>query len=67
MALALVPSAPATDAAFFVVFGIFVVALVVLVVIVIVWAVRHDLAGRVAWRRRQARGRQTPPPPQAGP
>lgn len=41
------------NAAFFVIFGIFIVAMVVLVVIVIVWAVRHDIAGRREWRRRQ--------------
>ena len=52
----------AGNAAFYVVFGIFVVAMVMLAVIVIVWAVRHDIAGREAWRRRQeARG----PPPTA--
>jgi len=68
MALALLPSAPATDAAFFAIFGIFVVALLALVVIVIVWAVRHDLAGRQAWRERQeARGHRPPPPPRATP
>jgi heme exporter protein D len=61
--------ASAGNSAFYVVFGIFVVALVALVVIVIVWAVRHDLAGREAWRARQeARGRQPPPnPPGAAP
>jgi len=72
MALALLPSAPATDAAFFAIFGIFVVALLALVVIVIVWAVRHDLAGRQAWRERQeasreARGHRPPPPPRSTP
>jgi hypothetical protein len=41
------------NAAFFVIFGVFVVAMLVLVVIVIVWAVRHDMAGREAWKRRQ--------------
>ncbi len=66
MAPALVPTAPATDAAFLAIFGVFVVAMVALVVIVIVWAVRHDVAGRAAWRQRQeaaAEGR--PPPPRA--
>ena len=53
MAPALVLPAPATNAAFFVVFGIFVVAMVVLIVIIIMWAVRHDIAGRRAWRERQ--------------
>ncbi|HVT41567.1 MAG TPA: hypothetical protein VHD39_01185 [Acidimicrobiales bacterium] len=41
------------NVAFFVIFGLFVVAMVVLVVIVILWAVRHDIAGRRAWRQRQ--------------
>jgi len=37
--------------------------MVVLIVIIMVWAVRHDVAGRRAWRERQeARqaGRQLP-------
>jgi hypothetical protein len=42
-----------TDAAFFIVFAIFIVAMVALIVIVIRWAVRHDIAGRQAWRKRQ--------------
>jgi hypothetical protein len=42
-----------TDVAFFITFGIFIVAMVALIVIVIMWAVRHDLAGRRAWRQRQ--------------
>jgi hypothetical protein len=63
MAPALVPPAPATDAAFFVIFGIFVVALLVLAVIVIVWAVRHDVAGRQAWRERQAAAQRYPRSP----
>ncbi|HWD55878.1 MAG TPA: hypothetical protein VG346_12190 [Acidimicrobiales bacterium] len=73
MAPALVPPAPATDAAFVVVFGLFVVALVVLVVIIVVWAVRHDVVGRRAWRERQeaawrARGEDDAlSPPQARP
>ena len=45
--------ASAGNTAFFVIFGIFVVAMLALVVIVIMWAVRHDLAGRQAWRARQ--------------
>ncbi len=53
MAPALALPAPATSAAFFVVFGLFVVAMVVLLVIIITWAVRHDIAGRRAWRARQ--------------
>ena len=66
MAPALVPTAPATDAAFLAIFGVFVVAMVVLIVIVIVWAVRHDLAGRAAWRQRQtAAAEQRSPPPRA--
>ena len=60
------PLASAGNIAFFVIFGIFVVAMIALVVIVIMWAVRHDLAGRQAWRTRQearARGQQPPDPP----
>ena len=45
--------ASAGNTAFFVIFGIFVVAMLALVVIVIMWAVRHDMAGRKAWRARQ--------------
>jgi hypothetical protein len=68
MAPALVLAAPATDAAFFAIFGVFVVAMVVLVVIVIVWAVRHDMAGRKAWSRRQeVSARRAPPPPRDAP
>jgi len=59
VAAATVLAASAGNTAFFVVFGLFAVAMVVLVVIVIVWAVRHDMAGRAAWRERQmARARQ---------
>ncbi len=47
------PLASAGNTAFYVIFGVFVVAMVALVVIVIMWAVRHDLAGREAWRARQ--------------
>ena len=57
--------ASAGNTAFYVIFGLFVVAMVALVVIVIMWAVRHDLAGRQAWRERQearARGQQPPRP-----
>lgn len=53
MAPALELLAPVTNTAFAVVFGVFVVAIVVLIVIIIVWAVRHDVAGRRAWRARQ--------------
>ena len=53
MAPALDLLAPATNTAFAVVFGVFVVAIVVLIVIIIVWAVRHDVAGRRAWRARR--------------
>jgi hypothetical protein len=53
--------ASAGNAAFFVIFGIFVVALLALVVIVILWAVRHDVAGRRAWRARQESRVQPPP------
>lgn len=55
--------AAAGNAAFFVIFGIFVVAMVALVVIVIIWAVRHDVAGRKAWRERQEAGGSSPPDP----
>lgn len=53
--------ASAGNTAFFVIFGIFVVAMLVLVVIVIMWAVRHDMAGRKAWRARQQSRLQAPP------
>ena len=59
-------SSPA-DAAFYVVFGIFVVAFVVLAVIVIVWAVRHDVAGRQAWRARQEARLHGDHPPRESP
>jgi len=65
MAPALDLLAPATNTAFAVVFGLFVVAMVVLIVIIIVWAVRHDTAGRRAWRKRQQAalqaGQELPP------
>jgi hypothetical protein len=57
--------ASAGNTAFLVVFGIFMVAMLVLVIIVIRWAVRHDMAGRKAWRARQE-GRQLPPDPPRG-
>jgi hypothetical protein len=56
--------ASAGNTAFYVLFGIFVVAIVALAVIVIMWAVRHDMAGRAAWRERQAR--RGPPPGSPG-
>ena len=55
--------ASAGNTAFFVIFGIFAVAMLALVVIVIRWAVRHDMAGRKAWRARQ-QSRVQPPPDQ---
>jgi hypothetical protein len=67
MALEPVASALATDAAFFAIFGIFVAAMVVLVVVVVVWAVRHDMAGRKAWRQRQEAAGQGPPAPPSPP
>ena len=58
--------ASAGNTAFYVTFGIFVLAILTLAVIVVVWAVRHDLAGREAWRRRQEeRGPPTTPPGRA--
>ena len=78
MPFAFVPPASASNAAFYTIFGIFVVAMLVLIVIILVWAIRHDIAGRAAWRRRQedaaraqrtdhaarppASGRPSPPP-----
>ena len=62
--------ASAGNTAFFVIFGIFVVAMITLAVIVIMWAVRHDLAGRQAWRQRQEgsqNGSGPPAPPPPGP
>jgi hypothetical protein len=55
--------ASAGNTAFFVIFGIFVAALLALVVLVIMWAVRHDMAGRKAWRARQEARLQPPPDP----
>lgn len=60
MAPALDLLAPATNTAFAVVFGVFVVAIVALIVIIIVWAVRHDVAGRRAWRARREGAYQAP-------
>jgi hypothetical protein len=54
------------NVAFFVIFGVFVVAMVVLVIIVIVWAVRHDMAGRDAWKKRQEARARWPEDPEAG-
>jgi hypothetical protein len=58
--------ASAGNTVFFVIFGVFVVAMLVLVVIVILWAVRHDVAGRKAWRARQEARVQPPREPPAG-
>jgi hypothetical protein len=57
--------ASAGNTAFYVIFGLFVVAMVALVVIVIMWAVRHDVRGRAAWRARQEE-RVRPPPGEPG-
>jgi hypothetical protein len=60
--------ASAGNTAFFVIFGIFVLAVLALAVIVVRWAVRHDVAGRKAWRARQEARVQPPPdPPAAAP
>jgi len=53
-------AASAGNTAFLVIFGLFVVAMLVLVVMVITWAVRHDMAGRAAWRERQVQRAQDP-------
>jgi hypothetical protein len=66
MSEVLAPLASSGNAAFFVIFGVFVVAMVVLVVIVIVWAVRHDIAGREAWKKRQEARARGPEDPEAG-
>ncbi len=55
--------ASAGNTAFLVIFGIFVAAMLALVVIVIMWAVRHDMAGRKAWRARQEAQMQPPTDP----
>jgi hypothetical protein len=60
MPVALVPLASASNAAFYTIFGIFVAAMLVLIVIILVWAVRHDIAGRAAWRERQERAADQP-------
>jgi hypothetical protein len=67
MAPALALPLLATNAAFFVVFGLFVVAMVVLIVIIIMWAVRHDIAGRRAWRERQKAAIEAGEPVPSGP
>jgi hypothetical protein len=57
-------AASAGNTAFYAIFGVFVAAMLVLVAIIVVWAVRHDVAGRRAWRERQeARAFGTSPPP----
>ena len=61
MPFAFVPPASASNAAFYTIFGIFVVAMLVLIVIILVWAIRHDIAGRAAWRRRQEDAAQAQP------
>ena len=56
-------AASATNTAFYAIFGVFVIAMLVLVVVIMVWAIRHDVAGRRAWRaRHEARqaGRELP-------
>ena len=55
MPVALVLLASVSNAAFYTIFGIFVAAMLVLIVIILVWAIRHDIAGRTAWRERQER------------
>ncbi len=67
MALARVLAASAANDVFYAIFGIFVVAMIVLAVVVIVWAVRHDVAGRAAWRERQQERGYPPQPPGEGP
>jgi hypothetical protein len=67
MTAVLAPSAASDNAAFFAIFGLFVVAMLVLIVIVIMWAVRHDLAGRDAWRKRQAERARWPEDPHVQP
>jgi hypothetical protein len=58
--------ASAGNTAFFVIFGVFVVAMLALVVIVIMWSVRHDIAGRKAWRTRQEERGDYPTDPPGG-
>ena len=67
MAPALALPSPATNVAFFVVFGVFVVAMIVLIVIIIMWAVRHDIAGRRAWRASQEAAIEAGEPLPSGP
>ena len=57
---AFVPLASASNAAFYTIFGIFVAAMLVLIVIILVWAIRHDIAGRAAWRERQEQAADQP-------
>jgi hypothetical protein len=68
MPVAFVPPASASNAAFYTIFGVFVVAMLVLIVIILVWAIRHDIAGRAAWRQRHEAvdppaAAPAPPPP----
>ena len=60
MPFAFVPPASASNAAFYTIFGIFVAAMLVLIVIILVWAIRHDIAGRAAWRERQEQAADQP-------
>jgi hypothetical protein len=60
MPVALVLLASASNAAFYTIFGIFVAAMLVLIVIILVWAIRHDIAGRAAWRERQEQAADQP-------
>jgi hypothetical protein len=64
MAPAFVSLASTTNTAFYAIFGVFVFAMVVLIVIILVWAIRHDVAGRAAWRERQEARRAGLPPPE---
>jgi hypothetical protein len=60
-------AASAGNTAFYAIFGVFVAAMLVLVVIIIVWAVRHDVAGRRAWRERQEARAYGGEPPSSAP
>ena len=60
MPVALVLLASVSNAAFYTIFGIFVAAMLVLIVIILVWAIRHDIAGRAAWRERQEQAADQP-------
>ena len=64
MAAASVSLASATNTAFYAIFGVFVLAMAVLIVIILVWAIRHDVAGRAAWRQRQEARQAGRPPPE---